>query len=361
MSEVCLRRFHFYHVIKSSVAVFLLCYLTFSNIALAAGPRAAPVVVANAEQVMLAPTVMVSGTVISRQEAEVPAEVDGRLVWVADVGTHLKWGEAVAKLDDTLYRLRVTENKAALRREQSRLKYIRNELARLSELGKVEYAAKSQIEKLQVDRDVSASEVSVIEARLRLDEETLDRFSVRAPFDGVVVARERREGEWVASGDTVVSLSNPSSVEVRAHVSEETINNLKPGDELRVYLGEAIHRGTVRTMVPVGQTQSHLYELRLKVQGNHWRAGQTARVSVPTGQPRSVIAVPRDALVLRRTGNYVFRVNGENQAERVEVKTGIANDSLIAIEGGLSAGDKVVTRGGERLRPGQTVKEIPGS
>ena len=118
----------------------------------------------------------------------------------------------------------------------------------------------------------------------------------------------------------------------------------------------------MRTLVPVGDLQSHLYELRLDVNVENWLAGQDVRVAVPTGAPRAVMAINRDALVLRRTGISVFRVNSDNKAERIDVTTGIASGDLIEIKGAVNAGDKIVIRGSERLRPGQDVSIItPGS
>ncbi len=61
--------------------------------------------------------------------------------------------------------------------------------------------------------------------------------------------------------------------------------------------------------------------------------------------------------MLRRDGTVVYRVNEDNVAERIEVDTGIASGDLIEVSG-ISPGDRVVTRGGERLRPGQKVMVI---
>jgi multidrug efflux pump subunit AcrA (membrane-fusion protein) len=71
--------------------------------------------------------------------------------------------------------------------------------------------------------------------------------------------------------------------------------------------------------------------------------------------PRKVLAVPRDALVLRRAGTAVYRISDDQSAQRIEVTTGIASGNLIEVQGDLSRGDQVVVRGGERLRPGQKV------
>ena len=65
--------------------------------------------VALAEHQALAPVTHVPGTVASRSDANLSAEVEGRLVTVADVGTRVSRGEALAKIEDTQLRLRREE------------------------------------------------------------------------------------------------------------------------------------------------------------------------------------------------------------------------------------------------------------
>jgi hypothetical protein len=81
----------------------------------------------------------------------------------------------------------------------------------------------------------------------------------------------------------------------------------------------------------------------------------TLRVAVPMDEVREVLAVPRDALVLRPEGVTVFVVDSNNQAQQVQVRTGVGAGDQIEVSGAISAGDTVVIRGNERLRPGQAV------
>ena len=79
------------------------------------------------------------------------------------------------------------------------------------------------------------------------------------------------------------------------------------------------------------------------------------RVALPNSDPRRLVAVPRDALVVRGSEMFVLRVTSENTVERVDVDTGIGLGSLVEVIGDVSGGDRVVTRGAERLQPGQSV------
>jgi len=67
---------------------------------------------------------------------------------------------------------------------------------------------------------------------------------------------------------------------------------------------------------------------------------------------------PRDALVLRHNGSFVFRINTENKAERIEVEIGDSSGELVSVSGALAEGDRVAIRGAENLREGADVKII---
>lgn len=79
-------------------------------------------------------------------------------------------------------------------------------------------------------------------------------------------------------------------------------------------------------------------------------------VAVPIRARKVSLVVPRDALVLRNNGAFVFRVNDDNVAERIAVELGDSSGEVIAVTGPLHEGDRVAIRGAENLREGNSVK-----
>ncbi len=329
--------------------------LAGSGRAAAQSPEAVPVVVAKAEERLLSPVTYFAGTVISRDDARIAAEVAGRLMWVAEVGTAVKQGQLVARLEDTLIRDTLAEREATVLREQARLKFYTQEVKRLAPLVERKIVTPSNLDQAISNRDVAKGEVAVARARVKLAKERLARTQIYAPFTGVVTERLQRVGEWAAPGAAVVRLVDSQSLEVQTRVPAETLAFIRTGTVLKLTASPKNGEGSVRVIVPVGDDRSRLYELRLTVTDSQWPAGQTLRVAVPTAAPRKVVAVPRDALVIRRDGTSVFRIGQDDTAERVVVQPGIAAGPLIEIRNGIEPGDRVVVRGGERLRPGQKV------
>jgi RND family efflux transporter MFP subunit len=316
-----------------------------------------PVVVSVAAERLLAPVIPYPGTVISRNQARLAAEVEGRLEWVAEVGVEVRMGETVARLDNVLLKQNLIADQAEVKREQARLKYQSAEVNRLTPLVRKQSVPESQLDQAVSNRSMTEADIGAAQARVALTRERLRRANLRAPFDGVITERLLQAGEWAESGAAVVRLVDTSSLEVQTWVPMNALKFLHQGSRLTLAGNPRNAIGTVRTIVPVGDNRSRLYEVRLSIDKDHWPVGADVRVAVPSAKARKVLTVPRDALVLRRDGTTIYRVDAEGLAQRVSVNTGIAVGELIEVDG-IQSGDRVVIRGGERLRPGQNVTII---
>jgi RND family efflux transporter MFP subunit len=311
--------------------------------------------VAEATIQSLAATTLVPGTVVSRNDAKLAAEVTGRLIEVAEVGTVAARGDVVAKIEDTVIRLRMEELQAEVERAMARLKYLESEEQRYVKLAESNLAAATKLEETLSDRDVSRSDLQVAKVRLAQIEDQLDRTSIKAPFGGIVVERLMMPGERVDIGRNVVRMVDQQHLEVIARAPLEYYSFVRPGQQLELRTGSVITIGMVRTVVAVGSENTHQFELRLDIDSDRFPVGQTLRVSVPTSDIRDALVVPRDALVLRPGGISVFIVDKDGKARQVVVTTGIGTGQQIEIIGDLADGDTVIIRGNERLRPGQVV------
>ncbi len=311
--------------------------------------------VAQASLQTLAPVTLVPGTVVSREDARVAAEVNGRLVSVAEVGTRVAAGDAVARIEDTRLALRREELVAELERTQARLEFLEREERRFARLAESNLAAATQLEQTRSDRDVARGELRVAESRLEQNKDQLARTVIRAPFPGVVVERLMMPGERASDGDLVVRLVNQDNLEVIARAPLAYDRYVAPGQRLGLSALGVDATGVVRTVVAVGDENTHQFELRLDLEPGLFPVGQTLRVGVPMDEVREVLAVPRDALVLRPEGVTLFTVDPDNIARQVSVTTGIGAGDQIEVRGAVSPGDTVVVRGNERLQPGQPV------
>jgi len=313
------------------------------------------VIVAEARITLLAPSVDVPGTVVSVHDARLASELSAKLEWIADVGTSVAKGDAVARLEDITFRLNEMEAQSRVEREAARVTFLRSERARLEKLAESNLSAKSQLDRTISDLAVAESDHAIAEAQLGHAKVAMYVTEIRAPFDGIVTERLRSIGERLNIADEVIRLVDPDSIEVVARAPLNTVNYISEDAVLELHNDFRNGEGAVRTIVPFGNPQSHMFEVRLNVDPDVWTIGESVRLSMPTAAAKEVLTVPRDALVLRREGASVFRINDDMTAEQLNVITGLGAGDIIEVMGDIRPGDQVVTRGAERLSSGMTV------
>ena len=315
----------------------------------------APVKVSLAEVRSMASTVLAPGTVVSRQDAALAAEVSGRLTWVADVGVEVESGDVVARIDDHRLQLQLKENDATIRRLETSLSLSDKQLARQRQLASQNIAAKNALDEIEAQRDMTAQDL--IQARIARDQTLyqIENSSIRAPFGGRIVERFRDAGEYIPVGGEVARLVDTRNVEVRAQAPLSVASHITEGLEVSVRDGRRETRSPIRAVIPVGDERSRMIEVRISLDGSDWVIGSPVRVALPEEEPVEVVAVPRDALVLRQNAIFVFRLNDDDTVDQVVVTTGVGNGSFIEVRGDIRGGEPVVVRGAERLQSGQRV------
>lgn len=336
----------------------LLAALLGAMLPVQAQERPASVRVAKAQLRQLAPVVNAAGTVRSRSAADLAAAVGGQLQWVAEPGTPVEAGDRVASLDTRELALVRNEQAARVTRARVNLESLDRELARLKASGSA--VPRFNVDQAESDRDLARADLDVARALLAQTDEQLQRSRITAPFAGVISDRVRRAGEEVARGEIVARLVNPDELEIRLFVPLRHVRAVQPGQVVKVRAERKEFTAKVSTIVPAGDPRSQSFEVLVKapkVEGL-LAPGNTVQVELPLGQPQRRLAVPRDALVIRADGLYVYRVDAEQRAERVSVEAGVADGDWIGIDGPLQPGDQVIVRGAELLRGNEKLQII---
>ncbi len=341
----------------SRVAALGLALVVGSGLPLAAqqGPPPAAVKVIEAVRTEMTSQMWVPGTVVSRSDARVAAEVSGQLDWVAEVGDVVRKGAAVARIDDSAVQLELKNDDAQIKRLEADLAFVNQQLERRRQLAAEQIISANDLEQTQAQRETA--EQNLVAARVAREQTQfrLSRATVRAPFDGKVVERLQEPGGYTSPGQEVVRLVNVDDVEIRTRAPLVVEPFLSEGMTVAVEGRGSERSGTIRRVIRVGDERSRMFEIRVGVDGQAPVVGSAVKVGLPASAPREVVAVPRDALVLRSDAVYLFRVSADDTAERLSITTGIGDSALIEVVGDVAAGDRIVVRGGERLRPGQAV------
>ncbi len=311
-----------------------------------------------AKLMKMAPKMALPGTVVSLNDSHLASEVEGRVAWVANVGTVVAQNDIVARIDSSVAGLQLASDKANVARLSAQVKYDRSQAIRLQNLFQQNAIATSTRDQAISTRDMDVAALAQARAAMSKSEYQFEHSNIRAPFPGRVVQRLINPGEYATVGKDIVRLVDIGSMEVSVQTPIDTARYIHEGLALTVDIENRPVMANVRAIVPVGDIASRSLEVRITLPPGAGLVGDAAKVYVPSAPPHDVLAVPRDALVLREDNTYVFKVDGKNVAQRVAVETGSEEGPLVEVHGLLAPGERVIVRGAERLETGQKVHAI---
>jgi RND family efflux transporter MFP subunit len=227
------------------------------------GAPPAPVVVDEARLDVFSAALWVPGTVISRNDARIGAETDGRITWVAEVGERIEAGRPIARVDDVDLRLNQEDNEARLASLVAQERFQRNNLERLNQLAANNNASVNQLDEAQAQLDMTAQEIRRAQVAVAQTQRRIEQSQVLAPFTGVVVERLVEVGEFVARGAEVARLVDTENREIRAQAPLSVAAYLRPGLEVMVRHGQHESLSPLRQAIPVGDERSRMFEVRV--------------------------------------------------------------------------------------------------
>jgi RND family efflux transporter MFP subunit len=321
----------------------------------------APVRFTNAIEHQIRSSLELTGSVESRRASTVASEVAGVVIELsAREGETVRVGQPLVKLRQRNILLRFRASEGELEEARARLKLATASRERAEELHAEEVLSVQQLDDALSEFEAWKGRVSQLEADLARLEDDLARTTIRAPFSGVVVAEHTAQGEWLSAGGAVAEMVDVTSLELGLEVPEQYFSGLAVDAPVEVVfdaLGGSVVEGRVRAVIPSADPRSRTFPVKVDIP-NESRAigvGMLGRALLPVGQPHAVVAVPKDALVSQGRDQRIFVIDEENKAQAIPVETGSSVGGWIAVSGGVSAGDRVIVRGNERLQPGTEV------
>ena len=320
------------------------------------GPPPARVAVAEVEAGSIEAQWSFLGDVNALQHAQLAAGAPGEVRRVlVRVGDRVKKGDLLVEVDPSLATARMRAASASKEAGSAQLERAERDAERLSVAGP-DIAARAEIEQATSERKRASAErgrLTAAEAEARAQ---LGRHRVTAPFDGVVAARHVDPGDWVDPGVEVIDLIDDRDVEVLASVPPDVAKYLSVGDKASLVRKTESVAATVLGIVRALDSESRTVRLRLVPDTPSAWLLPGAAVDVLLTIQRSeegALVIPRDAVVYGIASLQVAKSDdGKAALLPIEVLARGRDRGLIRADG-LAAGDLVVTRGNERVFPGQ--------
>ena len=306
-----------------------------------------------------------SGGIAARYDMPIGNDGDtGRVVAVnVEAGDHVRRGQILAKLDDSVVIPQVNRLAASLEQAHAQAELSQAEYKRALGVAAAGALSAEDIEKRRATAVTDAANVKVAAAQLAESQARLKRTRITAPIDGVVLTRKAEVGQIAnPGGEALFRVASGGEVEMRGQLAEQDLAQVKVGDAATVYLTglPRAFTGRVRLLGAIIDPQTRLGEIRISLTPDPaLRPGAFARGSVIIGKAQRPV-VPQTAVLADSAGSYVFIVNGQGNAERRAVRVVDTGDDGIVIGSGLSGTERVVTTAGGFLRDGEPVQVASG-
>lgn len=327
------------------------------------GPLAIPpakVVVAGVTSGMAVPQSSFVGTVYYQEVSSVASEVEGLVEETGfEEGAKIEKGEALVKLNADLLQKTIQATKASYEQVAIELEKARIDLKRVESLYREKLAPEQEYDEYRFSVLGKEKTAESLKAEMERLGAQLDRKTIRAPFDGVVLQKRTNIGEWLSPGSPVATIARSDVVDIVVNVPEEVLKFIRPDQAVRVESGGQEIQGKIFAVIPKGDIATRTFPVKVRVQNNRFLLeGMEARVTLSSGRNRKSLAVPRDAL-LTVSGKAVVFVVKDSKAAAIPVEvTGYEGMTAWVDSKGLREGMKVVIKGNERLRDGQPVDII---
>ncbi len=325
----------------------------------------APVRYTEARAHTLRRSIQLPGTVEPRITSLVAAQTAGVVEeFTAREGRRVSKGRPLAQLRRTTVELQLESVTGQLREASARLALAESGLERSKELLESELISRQQHDDDLSEFNAWRGRMDQFEAEKATLEDDLERATIRAPFAGIVVEEHTEVGQWLGAGDTVVELMSLGDLEVVVDAPERYFSILKRGTAARVAfqsLSGVQVEGEVSAVIPRADSQARTFPLKVRIPNRDGQigVGMLADVAFLAGESYETVIVPKDAVVQQGPQKLVFVLNDDNTVAPTPVQPGEEAGAWTGISGPIQPGQRVVTRGNERLQPGQTVQGEP--
>ncbi len=322
---------------------------TGSAVAKAPSRSAVPVVVAKVTSEPFTEKLEALGTAKANESVEIAPTVEERVVEVFfEDGDTVRQGQVLIELDDGEARFRLAEAKATLREQ-------RKQFERIRKLAKTNSTSRSKLDEEQGLLEIAKARVALLEVQLK-------DYKVRAPFSGVLGIRQISSGAVVDSDTVITTLDDTTVIKLDFTIPETYIGVLQNGMEIsaqspaypdRVFSGSV---SAISSRVDP-ETRSLTVRARIPNPDRLLKPGMLLTVDLVKESSRSLI-VPEEAVILEKGKKFSLVVTSENTVEKKEIVTGRRSPGKVEVIKGLDDGDRVITEGITRVRPGISVNVV---
>jgi len=310
------------------------------------------------------PAVVTVGARVSSQVTQIHVQ-DGQMV---------KAGDLLISLDDRALQAQLARDKAILAKDSALLVSTTADMNRAKDLASKQAGTQQAYDDALAAQQSAQATVDSDQATVEADQIQLDYTRITAPIDGRLGAVQVSVGDLVGGSSNgtnttagLVTVTQIDPIQVSFHLPENNLQIFKPlldagkAPEVKVLKSgttDLLASGKMDFIDSAVDTASGTIAMRATVANNEhalW-PGQFVDVEIDQDDLNDATVIPTVALQPGQNGQFVYVVKPDNTVEARPVTVALSDGDTSAIGAGLEPGDKVVTEGQLRLKPGAAVK-----
>ena len=374
-----------YPMPRSSIPMLHFCFIFLvllftADVQINAGfaeQRSSPVFTDPVISEPMSQTMPVLGRVVPNQSGIVATRIAERIEKLSvKIGDRVEKGAILARLSSDQLKNQLILKEAELRRAQAKkenynadLKKTKQARQRILALRGSTAFRQDRDQDSQRDLEMATStlkeaeaEVASARAVLNMNKQFLRDAVIRAPYPGIVIATHIVPGSYTRIGDPIVTILNDDDLEIEADIPTVRALTLAPGIRAQGRLQNGIQfYASLRVVIPQENMQTRTLAARFTIETqqkiNKIVGNQSVILNLPIGLSGKVTTVHKDAIVMNNGKQNVYLIKN-NKAVKKSIKIGRAVGDRFEVIDGLVPGDVTITRGNERLRPGESVRSV---
>ncbi|MBG6028326.1 MdtA/MuxA family multidrug efflux RND transporter periplasmic adaptor subunit [Proteus columbae] len=332
-------------------------------------PPLPPVQVATSTQEDVPQFLSALGTVKATNSVTVTSRVEGQLMALHFTeGQHVQQGDLLAEIDSRPFEVQLAQAKGQLAKDQATLANARLDLARYQKLAKTHLVSQQELDNQQALVKQSEASIRIDEATISNAQLQLTYSKITAPITGQVGLKQVDVGNYISGGSStpIVVINQMDPVDVLFTLPEQDLANviqarknnadlpvtaLDRNNQFELAKGKLFSvdnqidatTGTIKLKARFPQQETTLFP------------NQFVNVRLYVTTLEKAVVIPNAALQMGNEGHFVWVVDSENKVSKLRVEVALQNAEKVVIASGLSADQRVVTDGVDRLTQGAKV------